>query len=296
MEPRSIELPGADGVKLHALEWSDEGVPLVFVHGFGNDAHVWDEVAPTVAPYYRTIAITLRGHGDSGRGETADRGSGVLVRDLEAAITSLDIERLVIVAHSLGGRVCTRYAALHPERMAGFVIVDSAPEMDRRGTTKIRQETESQMRAVDPTFASPSDYQRVLERQYPAAKSETLARLATHWTRRREDGRYELKLDLRPPSRASASGASASAVDPEKLRAAAHDERSGLWDDLRRIPCPTLVVRGAASDVLSAEVADRMVDEALPNGKLVVIPAAGHSVMLDNPEAFNRALADFALG
>jgi pimeloyl-ACP methyl ester carboxylesterase len=72
--------------------------------------------------------------------------------------------------------------------------------------------------------------------------------------------------------------------------------RKEMWTSLAKISCPTLVVRGAASDVLSAEIADRMVDEVLPQGKLAVIPQASHSVMTDNPEGFNHAVGTFVLG
>jgi pimeloyl-ACP methyl ester carboxylesterase len=68
-----------------------------------------------------------------------------------------------------------------------------------------------------------------------------------------------------------------------------------LWKALEKIPCPTLVVRGAASDVLSADTADRMVDEVLAQGRLVVVPQAGHSVMTDNPEGFAEAVTAFVL-
>ena len=44
MEPRTLRLPGADGLNLHALEWSTEGTPLLFLHGFSNTARVWDDM------------------------------------------------------------------------------------------------------------------------------------------------------------------------------------------------------------------------------------------------------------
>ena len=56
------------------------------------------------------------------------------------------------------------------------------------------------------------------------------------------------------------------------------------------------MVRGAASDIMSAEVADRMVDEVLQNGRLAVVGQAGHSVMTDNPEGFAEAVGGFVLG
>ena len=68
-----------------------------------------------------------------------------------------------------------------------------------------------------------------------------------------------------------------------------------MWDALAALPCPALVVRGAASDILSPETADRMVDEVLKNGRLAVVAQAGHSVMTDNPRGFNDAVASFVL-
>ena len=75
----------------------------------------------------------------------------------------------------------------------------------------------------------------------------------------------------------------------------AQEETARLWEILGKLACPTLVVRGAASDVLSADTAERMV-EVMPKGELAVIPRAGHSVMTDHPEAFLAAVSRFALG
>jgi len=55
-------------------------------------------------------------------------------------------------------------------------------------------------------------------------------------------------------------------------------------------------VRGAASDIMSPDVADRMVEEVIPNATLAVVPQAAHSVMTDNPEGFNQAVGEFVLG
>ena len=67
------------------------------------------------------------------------------------------------------------------------------------------------------------------------------------------------------------------------------------WKALAGIKCPTLVVRGAASDILSADTAEKMVDEVLADGRLAVVGRAGHSVMTDNPEGFEEAVSPFLL-
>ena len=82
--------------------------------------------------------------------------------------------------------------------------------------------------------------------------------------------------------------------DAEMATRDAATERA-MWEALEKIFCPTLVIRGAASDILSPETADRMVDEVLVDGRLIVVPQAAHSVATDNPEAFNRAVCDFVL-
>lgn len=285
MQPTPIKLPGADGLTLAAYEWSREGVPLVFIHGYGNDAHVWDEICPTFAPYYRTLSITLRGHGDSDHDPEARYDHGSMARDLRCALDAAECERVVIVGHSMGARVAMRFAGEHPERLAGFAIVDSAPELDARGVTRIRLEA----RGGPVSFASVEEYARLLGEHYPVTRPATLQKLAGHWLRERDDGSFAMKLD--PKLRGGRPD-----PDEDELRAAMADEAKKLWNALETLPCPALVVRGAASDVFDPDTADRMVDDVIPNARLAVIPGAGHSVMLDNPEAFIEALSSFVLG
>src|SRR5690606_11046675 len=197
------------------------------------------------------------------------------VSDLEAATAALGIERFVLVGHSLGGRIAMLFAGHHPERIAGLALFDAAPELDPRGTLRIQLDVRKTAEAGGgaPSFASEADYRALLARSYPAASAQALERLARHGLRRRADGRFEPKLD---PAwfrgRQGADGAEARAREERLAR--------DLWAALARVACPALVVRGAASDVVAPEVADRMVDEVLRDGRLVVVPRAGHSVMI----------------
>ena len=118
---------------------------------------------------------------------------------------------------------------------------------------------------------------------------EDFAEMARHGVRQREDGRYERKAD--PAFHRARAEISAEDMAEREERVTRE-----LWDALGRVECPALVVRGAASDVLSADVADRMAEESLANGTLAVVGQASHSVMTDNPEGFAEAVAEFALG
>jgi pimeloyl-ACP methyl ester carboxylesterase len=110
---------------------------------------------------------------------------------------------------------------------------------------------------------------------------------------RQEDGRWILKMDT---AFRQAVGGGDPALDSAEVEKRHAQARESMWEALGKVSCPTLVVRGAASDILSADVADRMADEILAQGELAVIAQAGHSVMTDNPEGFNSAVSKFVLG
>ena len=284
MQPKSRTLPGADGLSLHVLEWSEKGVPFLMLHGFGNEAHVWDDLAPTLAPHYRVLALDQRGHGDSDADAKGRYDHESMARDVETVCAALGIERLVLCGHSMGGRVSMRFAGRNPERLAGLVIVDAGPELDERGVSRITTEAVRQ----EPVFDSRDQYAALLARNYPAARPGAIARMARHELRERADGRFELKLRLDMKTLRESRSA-------EEAERQSQEETARLWEILEKVPCPTLVVRGAASDVLSPETADRM-EEVLPSGELAVVAQAGHSVMIDNPDGFREVVTRFALG
>jgi pimeloyl-ACP methyl ester carboxylesterase len=283
MEPTSHRIKTQD-LELHVLEWSNEGVPLVLLHGHGNEAHLWDDFVPTVSEHYRVLAVDQRGHGDSGWDAEGRYDSNTMADDLEAILEHFEIDRFVLIGFSMGGRVSMAFAGRHPERLAGLVLVDIAPELDARGIARIGNEM-SEQRA--PVFTSVEEYTRMLSLNYPAGQPAAIQRMAKHGLRQREDGLFELKMD--PNLRGERA-------DTPEAKAEEEAFIQQQWDALAKIPCPTLVVRGAASDILSPDTADKMVDEVLQNGTLAIIPQAAHSVATDNPEAFQQAVAKFVLG
>jgi len=284
MEPISRRVEGAHGLMLHVIEWSSEGVPLVLLHGGGNEAHLWDDFAPCIAPHYRVLAVDQRGHGDSDWDPQGRYDSDSMADDLEKVLAAFGIDRFVLIGFSMGGRAGMVFAGRHPNRLAGLVLVDIGPELDARGRVRIGSEMTEQQA---PLFRSVEEYARLLSRNYPAGSPDALQRMAKYGLRKRDDGLFELKSD---PKLRSDRG------DPETARAQEEALAERMWQALAKLPCPTLVVRGAASDILSPEVADRMVDEVLQNGHLAVVPQAAHSVATDNPKGFEEAVGAFVLG
>ena len=284
MEPTSHRIEGAHANQLHVLEWSHQGVPLVLLHGHGNDAHLWDDFVPCVAPHYRVLAVDQRGHGDSDWDPQGRYDSDSMADDLEKVLAAFGIDRFVLIGFSMGGRASMVFAGRHPERLAGLVLVDIGPELDARGRIRIGGEIAENR---TPVFRDLEEYTRLLSRNYPAGSPDALRRMAKYGLRQRPDGLFELKLD--PMLRADR-------IEDEQGRAAEAALSQRMWDALAKLPCPTLVVRGAASDILSPEIADKMVDEVLQKGRLAVVPQAAHSVATDNPKGFEEAVSAFVLG
>lgn len=121
-EPRMRFLE-VDGVCLHALEWGAGGEPVVLTPGLGQSAHVFRELGPALAADRRVVALTPRGHGESG---TPPRGYTVadFAAELRGALDALGIDRATLVAHSVSGAAATRLAADHPTRVVRVVYLD----------------------------------------------------------------------------------------------------------------------------------------------------------------------------
>ncbi|MGI5451722.1 alpha/beta fold hydrolase [Streptomyces sp. CA-249302] len=104
-----------------------EGVPLVFVHGWTADRHRWDHQTEQFAVRRRVIRLDLRGHGEStGAGV---RAVGELADDVLALLDHLEVDRCVLVGHSMGGMIAQTIALAQPDRVERLVLVDSISRM-----------------------------------------------------------------------------------------------------------------------------------------------------------------------
>jgi len=127
-------------------------------------------------------------------------------------------------------------------------------------------------------FDSPEQAFQMLRAANPCPSEEMLWLRVGNNLKRLADGRWTWKYDkaLRDPDRA------VSAALP----------REEMWHLLSRVACPTLIVRGEESDILAADVAQRMA-QVMPQATLVTIAEAGHAVPADNPQAFAAAVRRF---
>lgn len=115
----------SQGLTLNYLDWGNEGAPWLFlVHGNGDHARSWDWTARALRHDFHVVALDLRGHGDSQWSPDGAYSTAYHLLDLINLIEALKAEDVTIVAHSFGGALGVRYAALYPERVRKLAIVD----------------------------------------------------------------------------------------------------------------------------------------------------------------------------
>src|SRR3990170_1232221 len=258
-----------DGVALRAWEWAGDPPATLLLHGIGNYGRYWDFFADAVAGRLRLVATDARGHGESGRpadGYTPDE----FIADALAVLDALAIERALVVGHSMGGTHAIRLAAAHPDRVERLVVVDAGPEPMSEGAERARRlslERPERFEYADEALA-------YLRRTSPGY-SEAVYANRMRWLFREDAGDVVWRS-----SRYALASIMAGA-------------RGDLWDALRAIRCPVLVVRGTRSNVLSADVAQRML-KTLADSRLVELDA-GHNVALDRPVQLADAVVAFGL-
>jgi pimeloyl-ACP methyl ester carboxylesterase len=258
-----------NGLRLRCLDWGTTGkAPVLMLHGLAVFAHAWDHNSAALSADFHIVALDQRGHGDSDRGRCEDYRTEMYASDILGIADALGWQRFSMIGQSMGGHNAMYVAAMHPERVERLVISDMEPVM--------RLELIAYMREADglPQYNSLDDVIAEAAARNPRPSAELQRQRAEFSVKELPNGRLTPRYDFNAPK-------CWNALD--------------LWPDLSQIQCPTLLVRGAESPVLRAEIAQRMVD-AIPDCQFVEIASAGHSIGLDNPSDFDRAVRCFLLG
>lgn len=268
----------AGNVTIHYLDWG-EGSPrhLVLLHGLGSQAHAWDSFAQEVSTHFRVVAPDQRGHGESSHpedGYTLER----FASDVRALARHLNLPPFDLVGHSLGALVAIHLAAQHPSLVHRLVLVDGGPGLN----LPVAREGSIELFKRPLGFNTQEEAAGWLGERYPDRPKEWIDERVKHGMKQNWAGKWVLRHD--PELYWVLEGGALPPPQGEQQ----------LWDALLRITCPTLVVRGAESPLLSAGTARRIAG-AIPQGTMVEIPGAGHSIPADAPEAFQDAVVRFLL-
>jgi len=255
-----------NGLELHYLEWGNENAPpIVCVHGYTGSADAFNALARHLQDRHHLLALDVRGHGESAWSPAGAYRYEDQSGDLAAFADRLGLDKFVLIGTSMGGIIAMTHAAHHAAQLSGLVINDIGPEAEA-GTQRITQMVGSRPDEF-ATLEEAMAYRRSASPILAARSAEDQHELALGVLRQRADGRWGWKMD------------------PAYIRQRVErgpPARPPLWPALQALACPTLVVWGSDSDVLSEAQARRMVD-SLPRGELVRVPGIGHAPTLVEP-------------
>jgi esterase len=265
LEPASQAID-VNGLRVHYLDWGNPGAPpVVCVHGYTSSAQAFNALARRFHDRYHFVAMDVRGHGASAWSPAGAYQYPDQVGDLAAVVDKLGLSRFTLIGTSMGGIIAMAYAGAHPDRLTHLVINDIGPDVEV-GSQRITQMVGSrpdEFGTLDDAMA----YRRQMSPIVAGRALDDQRELALGVLRQRPDGRWIWKMDP--------------AYIEQRVKIGP-PERPALWPALQRVTCPTLVVWGSDSDVLSEAQARRMVD-TLADGELVTVPGVGHAPTLVEP-------------
>ena len=261
-----------DRVKLY-YEETGRGYPMIFVHEFAGDYRSWQPQLRYFSPRFRCITFNARGFPPSDVPEdVAMYSQARACDDIKAVLDHLGLAKAHIVGLSMGGFAALHFGLNHPDSARSLVVSGCGygAEPDRRAQFRKEAEATAQRLEADDMEAFAKIY-------------------ATGPTRvqfQNKDPRgWQAFVDMLGEHSATGSALTLRGVQKE---------RPSLWDledDMKNMTVPTLLVTGDEDEpcLLPAIFMKR----AIRSSGLAVIPKAGHAVNLEEPDAFNRTIAEF---
>lgn len=269
-----------NGLRFHYREWRDTAADaqtpaLALLHGTSGHTRQWDRFAGDMVDRFRVLAFDLRGHGESAWAD--DYTQRRMEEDVDAFLAHFGLRRVALVGQSLGAAIAYLYTARHPGIVERLVISDAGPDTvaivhaQPQGLAALRAAAEE--RFTQPEAAIANAIAANPRQPEEDVRHQTLPSLVQH-----SDGCWGYRHD------AARLG--------EWFHTAPSE--ADQWASLAQITCPTLVLRGAESHLLSRATAERMA-QTLPHGQWIEIPDSGHGIPRDNPAAFRDAIRSFLL-
>jgi pimeloyl-ACP methyl ester carboxylesterase len=278
-QPFDTTWRSADGLTLSARIYPGDptSLPVLCLPGLTRNGRDFAALAQAIAPRHPVICPDLRGRGNSQwASDPATYTPAHYVGDVIGLLAARGIDRFVAVGTSLGGLMTMMLAAALPGRIAGAVLNDIGPEIDPAGLARIRGYVGQPVRFADWDAAA----QALATAQgaaFPRFGADDWMTFAQRSMRVADDGAIVFDYDMAIAQPFAQDDGASPAPDLWPLFAALGQS-------------PLLVVRGALSDILSADTAALMVAQH-PEAELVTVADVGHAPTLDEPEAQAAILA-----
>jgi esterase len=252
-------------MKLHVREMG-EGFPLVILHGLFGFSDNWQTHAKKLSSYYRVILVDLRNHGHSPW--TDDFSYQLMVDDVKELIEDLGIRKMLLIGHSMGGKVAMLFAQQHTANLDKLIVVD----IGMKAYPMHHQHILAGMHAIDlKTITARSQAEAILKTHIESDGVRQFLLKNLYW---KDKGQLAWRMNIEVLEREM----------PEILAALPQKETFA----------PVLFIRGALSNyILDDDFPE--IEEWFPEAELVTIENAGHWVHAEAPEEFIDAVLTFCL-
>ena len=245
-------------------EWGERDNPkvLICVHGLARNGRDFNDLARAMMDGYRVICPDVVGRGRSDwLRDPAAYGVAQYMADMMVLIARLDVDTVHWLGTSMGGLIGMALASLEETPITQLLLNDVGPVISPESIRRIGDYI-GRAPTFD-TFADAEKYIRLVSAPFGSLTDAQWRSLTESNLRRRADGRMEMCYD---PAIA------------ESFRRATSAGEIDLWPTYDHISCPTLVVRGADSDLLTVETVQAMTTRG-PRPNVIEVPGVGHAPM-----------------
>ncbi|MFJ5264761.1 alpha/beta fold hydrolase [Streptomyces sp. NPDC088387] len=242
-----------DQRRLSYLDSGGPGLPILALHGHYNEASTFAALTEALAPQWRVIALDQRGHGESDRADSYQRAD--YVADMAAFHRHLELGPVPVLGHSMGGVNAYQYTARHADQVTALIVEDvgAVVNADWSMATRLPVDVPSRGELVEG-LGPTAPYLECSFRQL--------------------EGGWGYSFD----------------IDDTVL---SHKALTGdHWSDWESVTCPTLLIRGADSVVLTHDHAREMIARRKSHAELAELPA-GHVVHYDVPDHYSDTVRTF---
>lgn len=261
-----------DAVKLY-YEDTGSGFPVIFVHEFAGDCRSWEPQVRYLSRRYRCIAFNARGFPPSDVPDDAAAYSQDRARDdIKAVLDRLGIEKAHIVGISMGGFAALHFGFAYPRMARSLVIAGCGYGAEPATREKFRAEAEAAAARWEGEGAE------------SFAKVYALGPTRVQFQNKDPRG-WQAFADMLAEHSSQGSALTMRGVQKE---------RPSLWaleDKMRALTVPTLIMTGDEDDPCLQPAL--FMKQAIASAGLMVLPRSGHTINLEEPDAFNHAVADF---
>ena len=298
MDFKRVSVAGAN-CGLSAVDFGNQDKPdMVVLHGTHDHALGMYPAVASLIEHYHVVGLDLRGHGQSDK--PGNYTMLAMVADLRALITALGLQNPVIVAHSMGGHIASRYAALYTDEVCALAILDGMGpprprkewdgnklvEIFRRGVTgALRQERQSRrMQDMDEALA------RFVQNS-PGLDEECVGLIVGNGVEPHPEGglrwRFDPSIDLMFHTYSDLDAECMAALVECPVLLVTGEHALAFWHSIKL---------GVNVDANWYEQEQARRRDLFQRAEWVVIPGAGHMLHYDKPLAVQRVLEQFLLG